>query len=148
MPKTIKEKIETLKLICDHLEELASDEDLCDDEYFLLEEITGLEKSDWDSNELAHFIDGMQLVFNKKEQEVQELKDIIEKQKKIINNQQDGYYNEIKIERKKNELKILEIEKLQKENEELKELIKKKNHQIRRGYKYNQVLINKTKRVD
>jgi len=116
MPKTTKEKIEQLKLICDHLEDLASDEDLFIDEYMLLYEITGFENHDWDSNVLAHFIDGMQLGVKEKESEVQELKVKIKDSINTLNfaNQEiKNWINQFQLGAK-------EIEKLQKENEEYK----------------------------
>jgi len=64
MDKTTKiiQDITILKLIHLELEENNSDNewDLCDGHKEQLEEITGLEQHDWDENNLAHFIDGMQ----------------------------------------------------------------------------------------
>lgn len=71
----ITTRLNELKRICSLLEDLASDEDLHDSEYYVLSKITEIENHDWDSNILAHFIDGIQLGIKWKESEVKELKD-------------------------------------------------------------------------
>ncbi len=54
--------IKTLKSICQRLEDNYDDDEfsLSEHEEEELYKITGIEQHDWDENNLAHFIDGMQ----------------------------------------------------------------------------------------
>ena len=58
----IKQDIEILKVICERLKDNYWDDewDLSEDECDELYRITGIEVHDWDDDNLAHFIDGMQ----------------------------------------------------------------------------------------
>ena len=58
----LNKDIEMLKTICQELEDNeANDEwDLCDLHRLELSRITGFEDYDWDKDNLAYFIDGMQ----------------------------------------------------------------------------------------
>ena len=58
----IRKDIAKLKEICEQLRDNYDDceWDLCESDEDELYRITGFEQHDWDENNLAHFIDGMQ----------------------------------------------------------------------------------------
>jgi len=69
MGEKLKEDIAFLKVIHQQLEEYYNDTEWAISSYdeIELERITGLIQHDWDDNNLAHFIDGMQRAIRLKE---------------------------------------------------------------------------------